>query len=63
MSSIKDYEESLKNHFKQLYGSYSNPYQVEIDQLLRELEKPIIKYDKLKKNELNGRVETLNVKH
>lgn len=50
MESIKNYEESLKNHFRQLYSSYKNPYEAEIQSLNKELEKPIIKYDKMKKS-------------
>lgn len=59
MNSIKAYEESLKSHFKQLYESYRNPFEAEIDSLRKELEKPIIKYDKFKKQELLSRIEEL----
>ena len=27
MENIKQYEEYLKNHFRQLFNSYQNPYQ------------------------------------
>lgn len=63
MESIKNYEESLKNHFRQLYSSYKNPYEAEIQSLNKELEKPIIKYDKMKKGELTAKVEALTSKH
>jgi hypothetical protein len=37
MNSIKNYEESLKHHFKGLYESYRNPYEEEIESLNKEL--------------------------
>lgn len=63
MNSIKSYEESLRRHFKGLYESYRNPYEEEIDGLKRELEKPIIKYDKFKKQELLSKIEELTHRH
>lgn len=56
MNSIQQYEESLKRHFKQLYDGYRNPYEPEIENYKQELEKPIIKYDKYKKQELVAKI-------
>jgi hypothetical protein len=63
MGSIKQYEECLKNHFRQLHEAYRNPFEGETERLKQELEKPIIKYDKLKKHELQNRVEALTARH
>jgi len=63
MNSIKNYEESLKRHFHSLYNSYKNPYEGEINHLKSELEKPIIKYDKFKKQELSSKIEAYTVKN
>ena len=52
MSGIKEYEETLRQHFQRNYESYQNPFESEIKELSEELEKPIIKYDKEKKENL-----------
>ena len=56
MGGIKDYEEALRQHFQRNYDSDQNPYESEIKQLQLELEKPIIKYDKEKKESLENKI-------
>jgi hypothetical protein len=59
MKRISDYEETLRQHFYGMFKGYSNPFADEIYDLEQELLKPIIKYDKHKKDRITDRIAEL----
>lgn len=37
MKAVKEYEETMRKHFRRLYEGYKNPFEEEIDHLKLEL--------------------------
>lgn len=56
MHGVKQYEETLRSHFNRTYDAYVNPFEGEISHLRSQLEKPIVKYDKEKKEALQKKI-------
>ena len=57
------YENSLRRYFLELRDSYENPHLEEIEYLKRQLEEPMIKYDAVKKKDINTKVEKYLEQH
>jgi hypothetical protein len=62
MSDLKKTENYYRKFMKDLKESEVNPYEGEIEELEHELNDPLVKYDKARRNEYLKHIDSLKAK-
>lgn len=63
MKHMREYENRLRHRFEHIRDSYQNPFVGEIAELKKELQQPMIKYDKPRKEALEKKIEEYLQQH